>query len=256
MAARSKIVQTLVDHIHQQDDWASMFQTAFADCISQAPKYMEKYGIRMLNDYFDYMDSILTWVPSKIATATQLLERVRLFYFLFQQEAVRGLQMEVSPETTHVPLSGMSNWLDSYARSLGEFLGTPAALTPESLATFFACPKHNLHEYIIPAGGWKTFNEFFARRVLPELRPIANPEDPTVIVSPADSAFQDSRPIDDFEGTVTLKGISWQISDLLKDSIFKDDFRGDIFVHSLLFPWDYHRMHSPLDGVVLETRVI
>ncbi|KAJ5618724.1 phosphatidylserine decarboxylase-related protein [Penicillium herquei] len=256
MAARSKIVQTLVDQIHQQDDWEYMFQTAVADCISQAPTYMEKYGIHTLNDYFDYMDSILTWVPSEIATATQLLERVRLFYFLFQQKAVRGLQTEVSPEKTNAPLSWMSNWLVSYACSLGEFLDTPASLTSESLATFFACPKHNLQEYIIPEGGWKTFNDFFARRVRPELRPIANPEDSTVIVSPADSAFQGSWPIDDYEGTVTFKGISWQISDLLQDSIYKDEFRGGTFVHSLLFPWDYHRMHSPLDGVVLEARIV
>ncbi|KAJ6023926.1 phosphatidylserine decarboxylase-related protein [Penicillium herquei] len=255
MTGDSKILQTFIDQIHQQNDWESMFQTAVADCIAQAPIYMEKHGIRTLNDYFDFMDSILTWIPSETVSAAQRLENVSVFYFLFQQGTVRGLQTEISAETTHVAFSWMSNWLISYARTLGEFLDTPASLTSASLANFFASPKYSLNDYIIP-GGWSTFNEFFARRIRPECRPIANPDDPNVIVSPADSAYQGSWPIDDYDGTVTFKGISWRISDLLQDSIYKDEFHGGVFLHSLLLPWDYHRMHSPLDGVVLEACVI
>jgi phosphatidylserine decarboxylase precursor len=252
----SVIVQALINQINQQDGWKERFQTAVTECIAQAPLYMKKYEIRSLDDYFNYMDSLLTWIPSEIATATQQLERLRIFYFLFEQNAVRDLQTEVTPETTHIPLSWMSEWLVSYARSMGEFLDSPDSLTSESLETFFACPKHRLQDYIIPEQGWNCFNDFFARRIRPELRPIAEPEDPRVIVSPADSAFRGSWPICGDEGTVTFKGISWRISDLLKDSVYGEYFRGGTFVHSILFPWNYHRTHTPLGGTVLEARVI
>jgi phosphatidylserine decarboxylase precursor len=149
----------------------------------------------------------------------------------------------------------MSEWLVSYARCLGEFLESPDSLTEETLQTFFACPKYKMQDYIIPKKGWKSFNEFFARHIRPELRPIAEPENPSVIVSPADSAYQDTWPISN-EGVVTFKGISWRIPDLLRDNVYGEDFQGGTFVHSILFPWDYHRMHTPLGGSVLEAKVI
>ncbi|GES63336.1 phosphatidylserine decarboxylase-related protein [Aspergillus terreus] len=253
--AHAPIVQDLINQINRQNGWKKSFSTAVADCIAQAPSYMEKYGIRSLSDYFDHMDALLTWIPTETATATQLLERVRVFYFLFQQASVRGLQTKSSPDTTQTPLSWLSAWLVSYARSMGEFLNTQASLTPESLQTFFACPKYNLQDYIIPKQGWTSFNEFFARRIRPELRPIAEPAHPGVIVSPADSVFRGSWPIDD-NSMVTFKGISWHISDLLRDSVYGEGFRGGTFLHSILFPWDYHRMHAPIGGTVLECRVI
>lgn len=253
--SRTPIVESLVRQINQQDGWDEFFSTAVADCNAQAPSYMEKYGIRNLDNYFDHMDDLLTWIPNETETATLLLERVRIFYFLFQQESVRDLQTKTSPETTHAPLSWLSAWLVSYARGMGEFLNTKASLTPESLRTFFACPKYNLQDYIIPEHGWTTFNEFFARHIRPELRPIGEPDNPGVIVSPADSIFRDTWPIDE-NSIVTFKGISWCIYDLLKDSAYGQDFQGGTFLHSVLFPYDYHRIHAPISGTVLECRII
>ena len=46
-----------------------------------------------------------------------------------------------------------------------------------------------LQNPIVPHGGWRTFNQFFARDFKPGLRPVAAVYDPSVIVSPADSTF-------------------------------------------------------------------
>lgn len=38
--------------------------------------------------------------------------------------------------------------------------------------------------------GWLTFNQFFARRLVPGLRPVDSPTDNTVVTSPADCTFK------------------------------------------------------------------
>jgi phosphatidylserine decarboxylase precursor len=249
------VVQALVGRVNDDPGWKHAFSKAVADAIDQAPTYMEKYGIQDLEGYFNYMDALQNWVPSENSTATQVLERVRIFYFLFNQTSVRGLQTPLKPEATRGPISWLSGWLVRYARSLGHFLDTPESLTAETLATFRASGKYELDDYLVPDGGWKSFNHFFARRVKPNKRPIAAPADPMVIVSPADSMLQGTWPVDK-NGSVTFKGIPWRISDLLQDSAYGECFCSGVFLHSILFPFDYHRMHAPVGGKVLECRVI
>ena len=71
-------------------------------------------------------------------------------------------------------------------------MNTPASLTPGTLATFEASLGFRLSEYILPRGGWRSFNEFFALHLKPVYRPIAAVENSSVVVSPADFKFMDS----------------------------------------------------------------
>ena len=68
-------------------------------------------------------------------------------------------------------------------------MNTPESLTAASYITFGLSPKYNLHEALAPPGGFKRFNELFARRLQPGTRPISNPETDDVIVHAADSTF-------------------------------------------------------------------
>src|ERR1051325_5129760 len=55
---------------------------------------------------------------------------------------------------------------------------------------------------------------------------------------------------------VTVKNLHWKVSELLEGSPYKDRFENGMFMHSYLGPTDYHRMHAPVGGRVLEARVI
>jgi phosphatidylserine decarboxylase len=55
---------------------------------------------------------------------------------------------------------------------------------------------------------------------------------------------------------VTIKSITWEISELLEGNPCKERFNNGIFAHSFLSPAAYHRQHAPVGGVVLEARVI
>jgi len=161
----------------------------------------------------------------------------------------------VLPHDSARPLTPLSQWLVNYANVLGAFLDTPESLTPESEKTFYDCPNYNMREYLRPHGGWKTFNQFFARLTKPGYRPVAAIADQTVIVSPADSTFAgqwEIRP----DSHVTVKTLHWKISELLAGSPWQDRFANGRFMHAFLSPTDYHRQHAPVGGRVVEARVI
>ena len=64
-----------------------------------------------------------------------------------------------------------------------------------------------------------------------------------------------SWPVSD-ASIVTIKGIQWSITDLLQGSQFADKFAGGVFTHAFLNTYSYHRQHAPVDGKVVEARVI
>ena len=110
-------------------------------------------------------------------------------------------------------------------------------------------------DYVVPHGGWKTFNQFFARNFKPGLRPVAAVSNPNVIVSPADSTFAGQWEIRT-DSEVTVKNLHWSIGELLEGSPYQDRFANGLFMHAFLGPNDYHRQHAPVAGTVVEARVI
>ena len=95
------------------------------------------------------------------------------------------------------------------------------------------------------------------------MRPIASPEDNSIVSSFADSEPQGVWAIDSSsnlvspEGvavkSVTLRSIAKLIGD---DSKYKDAFANGTFTHSFLNVNDYHRYHFPMGGIVKEVRII
>ncbi|KAL4737176.1 phosphatidylserine decarboxylase-domain-containing protein [Aspergillus similis] len=115
-------------------------------------------------------------------------------------------------------------------------------------------PAYHLDDFIEPRGGWKTFNAFFARQVKPGRRLIADIADSMVVTSPADFKFVEMRRIA-AESSATTKG-SWGIAQLLAGSPYKNRFANGVWLHGCLNVNDYHRVHAPVAGTVLESRTM
>jgi phosphatidylserine decarboxylase len=102
--------------------------------------------------------------------------------------------------------------------------------------------------------GYASFNEFFTRKLAAGLRPI----DATTgaIVSPADGTVSAAGQLD--KGTVLqAKGLSYSLADLLMtDTADADGFRGGDFMTVYLAPYNYHRVHCPLDGELVAARYV
>ena len=109
----------------------------------------------------------------------------------------------------------------------------------------------NPADFLEPPSSYKSFNEFFFRKLKPEARPIAA----SPVVFPADGrhlGFSDISKIDSF----FVKGQTFDLPALLGDSALAAKYAHGSLVLSRLCPVDYHRFHFPAAGIPSETRTI
>lgn len=246
------IVESLVKLI-KVNKWNDTFEKAIKKANAKNAPLLEK--VRNLEEYLNWINALLYWVPSETFSGQNVNDHLCAFYFIADQEPLLALQNKVIPNHKMPSPTTFSKWLIDYANAMGEFLDTPESLTIASEKSFYDSPYYNMHEYSRPHGGWRTFNQIFARHFKPGYRPIAAISDPSIIVMPADSTFGGQWEIRK-DSNVTVKNLNWKISELLEGSPYKDRFENGLFMHSYLSPTDYHRQHAPLAGKVLEARVI
>lgn len=252
MAHLHPIVQRL-DTLINENRWEEKFDKA----IKKANTYNipSVRHIKTLDDYVHWIDALVRWKPSDRPDGRHIYNRLCEFYFFLDQPPVKELQNPIVPLDAAPPLTPLSQWIVDFAKSWGEFLDTTESIDAETLASFYNSPNFNMAEYMPPPSGYKTFNQLFARHVKPGARPIAAIADPNVIVSAADSTFNGWWQIN-AESKVTFKTLQWTLRELLEGSPYRDRFQGGIFMHSFLNTTDYHRLHVPVGGKVLESRVI
>lgn len=246
------VIEELIALI-KKNKWEKDFEIAIKKAHSKNVLLLSE--VTNLERYLIWMNKFLYWVPCEDVQGKNIYNHLCASYFIVDQEPLLSLQNKVIPYDNAPSLTPLSAWLVSYANAMGAFLDTPESLTPESEKSFYDSPSYNLNEYIRPHGGWKSFNQIFARNFKPGYRPIAALCDQTVIVSPADSTFDGQWEVRT-DSHVTVKNLHWKISELLEGSPYKDRFTNGLFMHSFLSPADYHRQHAPVGGKVLEARVV
>ncbi len=157
------------------------------------------------------------------------------------------------------------SWLTSFDKGWGSFLDSKASWNSSFYQIALTEDKFGLkRDWYEDTSNWKTFNQFFARRLKsPDKRPISSPEDESVVVSPADAMPQGIWNIDSNSNIVDKGGVAVKLEKLHsvkallgEESKYKDAFANGIFTHTFLDVGDYHRYHFPLSGVVKEVRVI
>lgn len=97
---------------------------------------------------------------------------------------------------------------------------------------------------------YATFNAFFTRPLKPWLRPLAQGEH--VLVSPVDGRISQMGGITDGR-IIQAKGHEYTVLELLGgDAQWAASFQNGQFMTIYLSPRDYHRIHMPLAGTLLE----
>jgi phosphatidylserine decarboxylase len=101
---------------------------------------------------------------------------------------------------------------------------------------------------------FRSFNDFFIRELNDGERPIdANP---AAIVSPADGTLSQAGTL---RGSRILqaKGIDYSLEDLLAADVDKaGEFSGGAFATIYLAPYNYHRVHAPVDGELVAAHYV
>jgi phosphatidylserine decarboxylase len=106
--------------------------------------------------------------------------------------------------------------------------------------------KHGIDmgEVQVPPGGFKSFNDFFTRKLRRGSRPVQT--DPEILISPADSRLI-AYPVED-ETVYPVKGVSFTLQDLLGDDSIGRLYQGGTCLIFRLAPTDYHRFCYLDDG--------
>lgn len=99
-------------------------------------------------------------------------------------------------------------------------------------------------------GGFRSWNDFFTRTFAPGMRPIAHPDDDSVIVSACESTPYRIHTDVARRDTFWVKGQPYSLADLLANDPAVDEFVGGTVYQAFLSAMDYHRWHSPVAGTI------
>ncbi|KAL7651980.1 phosphatidylserine decarboxylase, variant 3 [Aspergillus niger] len=115
----------------------------------------------------------------------------------------------------------------------------------------------DMSEVLLPVEKFKTFNEFFYRALKPGARPCSAPDEPGIVVSPADCRAVVFDRMEEATG-IWVKGREFSVARLLGDAYPEDvqRFKNGALGIFRLAPQDYHRFHIPVDGVLGEPKTI
>ncbi len=104
----------------------------------------------------------------------------------------------------------------------------------------------NTDEMLVPEGGFRTINRFFTRSLLPGARVMD--VSPASIVSPVDARVDQYGRINS-NLLIQAKGIDYTLEGLIPSPMHEKFIDGD-FITLYLSPGDYHRIHSPVSGLI------
>lgn len=127
----------------------------------------------------------------------------------------------------------------------------PTVLRPTLYRCYALATGADLGETRGPLTIYPSLSAFFVRRLVDGARPLE--EDPSLVVSPVDGRVQAVGPVED--GTLLqAKGRRYTVRELLAGIGEDLDLEGAFAWTLYLGPRDYHRIHAPEEGRLVEAR--
>lgn len=148
-----------------------------------------------------------------------------------------------------VEMRRFQNLLKQYTLRSGIKYSSPTSA--ENIQPFVKFHNLDMSEVLEPVQNFKTFNEFFYRKLKPDARPCENSAEPRTVVSMADCRLTTFETVKNAT-ELWIKGKNFTIEQLIGStypSLAKNYINGSIVIFRLA-PQDYHRVHSPVNGIM------
>lgn len=141
------------------------------------------------------------------------------------------------------------------SRTLGRLalLRGPRSVVRAAIAAYVHAYDVDMTEVDVPPDGFRTFDEFFTRRLRPGTREID--PDPRALSCPADGRLEGMGRIS-MGADLLVKHTRYSARSLLGSEQAASVYRGGRFFVVYLSPKDYHRVHAPTEGAVRSVRYI
>lgn len=208
------------------------------DCAGHGPSSEEPWS---LVDLIDMFDKYAVYLPAAEPDGNPFYWWFKL-YKLFLCDPV----WDSTPAL---------QWIYAFVVARGTFLQSPqsAAIIEEWLES----PLINMSEFVTPPSGFTCFNDFFIRALQPGVRPIASPDDDSIVVSPADSTIKEIYNDINLNTQLHLKrNEHLNVTALLGSEDLAKNFIGGTAIQINIAGSNYHWWHAPVGGKVVATRLL
>lgn len=251
-------IRELEEAYYSKDDaeFRNLLDSAF-DNMQQLPlEYPEgnPWIGKEFSDLVIFLNEWSTFLPTTHGSHDSGLEYIGEFVWFYYQNQYGVDFVQESPGR---------EIMQDFAEQRGEFMDSDASTA--QIANWLENVRiekedYNLPDPDAPDGGFKSFNEFFARTLKDQdkSRPQTMPDRDYVISAPTDS-IMNSIPqiITDADTLISTKGNqALNIIDMLDGSKYADKFIGGTALSCVLMPNTYHHYHSPVGGHVVESKII
>jgi len=130
----------------------------------------------------------------------------------------------------------------------GNRMDSPSSF--EKIAPFIE--DYQIDMNIVQDQNYSSFNDFFIRKLKKDARPIDST--PNLVVSPADGKILAYNNISNADFLV--KGSRFDISSFLDNAELANKYKNGSLIIIRLAPYDYHRFHFPVSGIVSSPIII
>lgn len=121
------------------------------------------------------------------------------------------------------------------------------------IPSFSRVYKINQLEMEKPIHEYQSLHEFFTRKLKTDARTIF--QEPLSVISPVDATIEDIGEVA-LNHSIYVKGKEYSISEMLGGTDKAQKYLNGTYIIFYLSPTDYHRIHSPISGKVIEQRTI
>lgn len=223
-------------------DWTHDYHTMLRvinHIITRAPPWTHEYpGVPMLLLLKSTMPTVTGYAFFQDPEINKIIKKILDAWAEFLS----------SPESTSVLNASSTGWFCNEAlRRLTDTANIGG--TEASFEELFACNPDAPHY------GFNSWDDFFTRKFREDVRPVAFPEDDSVIVNPCESRpYSVARNVRSRTSFWT-KGQYYSMSDMIGND-FVAPFIGGTVYQAYLDSFSYHRWHSPVSGRVFKAFTI
>ncbi|PWN29324.1 hypothetical protein BDZ90DRAFT_212390, partial [Jaminaea rosea] len=230
-------------------DWRrvdSMVVSNFVTASQAHRKWLNKFVISATQGRYKLGGNSANIIVQDRATGELLEEKMQVYVRLGIRLLYQGARSRMEGARVRKMLKNMSV-------KQGKKYDSPTSA--REIPGFIAFHNLNVEEIRDPLDSFKTFNDFFYRKLKVDARPIEEPKNPKRLVSAADCRLMVFPSVD--EATrIWIKGREFSVARLLDvDSIGESYVNGSLCIFRLA-PQDYHRFHCPADAVVGEPHFV